>query len=115
MVGCYGNDPEDRYFASKLDEHLEKQEHDFNQCKECGDNFKIGTSTARADESYCSQDCEHEHIMEIMEKHDFEDGEHLNSYMVEHGKLRKNCDESLNDIDEIRVHLDHIVDQIKRR
>ncbi len=36
MSGCYGNDPEDRYWESKLDDHLDSFQEEL-LCHGCGD------------------------------------------------------------------------------
>lgn len=38
MSGCYGNSPEDRYFESKLLDHLDNEW----QCSKCGGHFEMG-------------------------------------------------------------------------
>lgn len=113
MAGCYGNDPEDKFFESKLMDYLDGDE--MPRCEKCGNDYEMENSDSRDPDTYCSRDCEVDDIMDMIEKHDIINANHLEQHLKELETLRKNCDESLNDIDEIKGYLDHIVDQIRKR
>lgn len=116
MAGCYGNDPEDRYFENKLFEYLEQTEDDLmRECQSCQKEFNAETSDAREPDSYCNRECENEHLLDVLDRWDILDGNHLQQILLDGDKLRKQCDESLNDIDEIEGYLKHIRDQIRQK
>ena len=114
MAGCYGNDPEDRYFENKLLNHLDEG-GDMAQCQHCNKVMEQGTSDANNNHVYCSAECENDAIILVMDCHDILDAKHLDQILLDYDKLRAQCDDALADVDEIRAHLNNIVDQIREK